>query len=59
MNILTAYENVPGFLSKFKLGRAIAQAVICRISTATVRVRAEEISFGICGGKSGTGTGFL
>jgi hypothetical protein len=39
--------------------RAIAQAVSRRLSTAAARVRAKVRSCEICGGKSGTGAGFL
>jgi hypothetical protein len=39
-------------------GRAVAQAVSCRLPTAAARVRAQVRSCGICGGQSGTGVGF-
>jgi hypothetical protein len=38
---------------------AIAQAVSCRLLTTAARVRARVSSCGICGGRSGTGAGFL
>jgi hypothetical protein len=41
------------------VGRAIAQAVSRRLPTATAGVRARVWSSGICGGRSGTGAGFL
>jgi hypothetical protein len=41
------------------VGRAIAQAVSSRLATAAARVRSQVRSCGICGGQSGTGTGFL
>jgi hypothetical protein len=41
------------------LGRAIAQAVNGRLPTEAARVRARVWSCEICGGKSGTGAGFL
>jgi hypothetical protein len=41
------------------LGRVIAQAVSRRLPTAAARVRAQIRSCGICGGRSGTGVGFL
>jgi hypothetical protein len=44
---------------KFRLGRAIAQAVSRWLSTAAVRVRSRIWSSGICGGQSGAGEGFL
>jgi hypothetical protein len=39
-------------------GRAMAQAVSRRSLTAEARVRSRVSQFGICGGQSGTGTGF-
>jgi hypothetical protein len=41
------------------IGRAIAQAVSSWLHTAAARVRAWVWSCGICGGRSGTGAGFL
>jgi hypothetical protein len=38
----------------WNMGRAIAQAVSCRLPTAMDRVRAQVRSCGICGGHSGT-----
>jgi hypothetical protein len=40
-------------------GLAVAQAVSCRLPTTASLVRARAKSCGICGGKSGTGAGFL
>jgi endogenous inhibitor of DNA gyrase (YacG/DUF329 family) len=40
------------------LGRAMAQAVSCRPPTAEARVRSRVSPCGICGGQSGTQTGF-
>jgi hypothetical protein len=39
-------------------GRAMAQAVCLRPLTAEARVRLRVSPCGICGGKSGTGTGY-
>jgi hypothetical protein len=39
-------------------GRAMAQAVTRRPPTAEARVRSRVSPCGICGGQSGTGTGF-
>jgi hypothetical protein len=40
-------------------GRVMAHAVSRRSLTAESRVRARVNPFGVCGGQSGTGTGFL
>ena len=42
----------------FSEGRAMAQAVRRRPLTAEARVRSRVSTCGICGGQSGTGTGF-
>jgi hypothetical protein len=42
--------------SKVVYGHAMAQAVSRRLLTEEARIRAQAISCGICGGKSGTGT---
>jgi hypothetical protein len=39
-------------------GRVMAQAVSHRPLTAEARVRSRVSPYGICGGQSGTGTGF-
>jgi hypothetical protein len=39
-------------------GRGMAQAVSSRSPTAEARVRSRVSPCGICGGQSGTGTGF-
>jgi hypothetical protein len=40
-------------------GRAVTQAVCCQLPTSAVRVYAQVKTYGICGGQSGTGGGFL
>jgi hypothetical protein len=45
-------------LLRTTLGRAMAQAVSRRPRTAEARVRSRVSACGICGGQSGTGTGF-
>jgi hypothetical protein len=47
-----------GLLSSLIWGRAMAQAVSRRPPTAEARVRSRVSPCGICGGRSGTGTGF-
>jgi hypothetical protein len=44
--------------SKCKIGRAMAQAVSSRPLTAAARIYAQFNACGICGRRSGTGTGF-
>jgi hypothetical protein len=44
--------------NKWKFGRAMAQAVSRRPPTAEARFRSRVSPCGICGGQSGTGTGF-
>jgi hypothetical protein len=41
------------------MGRVIAQAVSRLLPTAAAWVQAQVISYGICGGQSGAGVGFL
>jgi hypothetical protein len=48
----------PGWLRTSSIGRAKAQVVSRRPLTAEARVLARVNSCGICGGQSGTGTGF-
>jgi hypothetical protein len=49
-------EQTAGTMSA--IGRAMAQAVSRRPPTAEVRVGSQVSPCGICGGQSGTGTGF-
>jgi hypothetical protein len=46
------------FKTNIQFGRAMAQVVTLRPLTAGARVRARGSPCGICGGQSGTGTGF-
>jgi hypothetical protein len=41
------------------MGRATVQAVSRRLPTEAARVQSQVWPCGICGGQSGTGTGFL
>jgi hypothetical protein len=50
-------ENSVSLVAKLR-GRAMAQAVNRRPLTAEARVRSRVSPCGICGGRSGTGTGF-
>jgi hypothetical protein len=47
------------WVTRHGIGRAIAQAVSRRFSTAAARIRAQFRSCGICDGQSGTGADFL
>jgi hypothetical protein len=51
------YQKTQSIL-RYKAGRAIAQVVSRRLSTAAARVRAQFMSCGICCGQSATGAGF-
>jgi hypothetical protein len=59
VNILTCWSYTQLTYELLYVGRAIAQEVSRRLPTATARVRAQDRSCEICGGQSGTGTGFL
>jgi hypothetical protein len=60
MRSITFYHEVREVVLLTKItGRATAQAVSHRLSTAAARVRAQVMSCGICAGQSGTGVGFL
>jgi hypothetical protein len=43
---------------KFSVGLAMAQAVSHRILTVEARVQSQASQCGVCGGQSGSGTGF-
>jgi hypothetical protein len=53
-----SFHAKPHFYVTSLLGRAMAEVVIRRPLTAEARVRARVNPCGICGGQSGTGTGF-
>jgi hypothetical protein len=55
---LEAVSKEISFHSNFTIDRAMAQAVSLRPLTAEARVRSRVGPCGICGGQSGTGTGF-
>jgi hypothetical protein len=60
LNILTYKSSLINVVTQnYGCGRAVAQAVSRRLPTAAARVRAQVSSCGICGGRSGTGEGFL
>jgi hypothetical protein len=40
-------------------GHIIAKAATCQLPTTATWVRSQVRSYGICGGQSGTGVGFL
>jgi hypothetical protein len=50
---------LPSFLVRLSISRAIVPVVSRWLTTAAVRVRSRVWSSGICGGRSGTGAGFL
>jgi hypothetical protein len=49
----------PQGVTQKQIGHAMVQAVSRRSPTAEARVRSRVGPFGICGGQSGTGTGFF
>jgi hypothetical protein len=57
LNIIEICQLVQSLLRGGR-GHAIAQAVSCRALTAKARVHTRVSPCGICGGQSGTGTGF-
>jgi hypothetical protein len=56
--ILTGNEITTENCGKNRIGRAMAQVISRRPVTAKARVRTRVNPCGICGGQSGTGTGF-
>jgi hypothetical protein len=69
MTVLVSYHSrllnsatkhtVATFVARVTSCRTIAQPLSRRLPTAAARVRARVRPCGICGGQSGTGTGFL
>jgi hypothetical protein len=55
---MSVLEDTFDSLLSLQLSRAMAQAVSRRSPAAEARVRSRVSAFGICGGQSGTGTGF-
>jgi hypothetical protein len=55
---MSVSANVDSFANQQIVGRAMAQAVSRLPPTAEARVRSQVSPCGICGGQSGTGTGF-
>jgi hypothetical protein len=57
---IVKYSSTSTFVALLlEFGRVIAQAVSRWLPTAAARVRFQVRSYGICGGQSGTGAGFL
>jgi hypothetical protein len=58
-NACNAVHNHTKQRLRAQSGRAIAQAVSCRLPTTVARLRSQVRSCGICGEQSGAGAGFL
>jgi hypothetical protein len=58
-NSFVLESSSSGVQPEYLLGCAIAQAVSRQVPTEAAQVRAQVKSCWICGGQSGTGTGFL
>jgi hypothetical protein len=56
--VTVMYTNSTCYTVTSVSGRAMAQSVSCRLLTAEAWVRSRVSPYGICGGQSGTGTGF-